>query len=188
MSDADELWLLSFYRTSEISGALFFGRLARTLRQGRNQMDMTKHFADEAQHARWWTECIDALGEEPLRLPDAYQDQYVAAAGVPANLMEVLALTQVFERRVIGQYARHAKVADLAVPVKETLQRIMQDERWHIEWVGRALSEMEPEFGKEAIDDALQRYTAADQEVYRATITEHADRLDALFHRGEGRA
>ena len=54
----NELWLLSFYRTSEISGSLFFGKLARTLRPGPIQIDMTKHFADEANHAWYWTECI----------------------------------------------------------------------------------------------------------------------------------
>ena len=31
-----ELWMLSFYRTSEISGALFFGRLARSLTSRRD--------------------------------------------------------------------------------------------------------------------------------------------------------
>ena len=36
-------WILSFYRTSEISGALFFGELARSLRPSAIQQDMTRH-------------------------------------------------------------------------------------------------------------------------------------------------
>ena len=52
MATTDNLhWILSFYRTSEISGALFFGQLANALRPSRIQADMTRHFADEAQHA-----------------------------------------------------------------------------------------------------------------------------------------
>lgn len=176
-----ELWLLSFYRTSEISGSLFFGKLARTLRPGPIQIDMTKHFADEASHAWFWTECIREMGSEPLKLSDAYQDQYVSAAGMPANLMEVLAITQVFERRVINQYTRHARLPDLAGPVARTLERIMQDELWHIEWVKKALESMEPEYGKETIERTLERLRAADREVYLKTTQEHEQRLDALF-------
>jgi len=181
MTNENELWLLSFYRTSEISGALFFGKLARTLRPGRIQCDMTRHFADEAQHAWLWTECIAALGAEPFKLADAYQDQYVAAAGLPANLMEVLALTQVFERRVIRQYTEHARAPGLPAPIQGTLSRIMADEKWHIQWVRDALAQMEPEYGAETIEATLRRYREADEQVYRQTLQEHGERLRALF-------
>lgn len=176
----NELWLLSFYRTSEISGALFFGRLARSL-SGPIQHDMTKHFADESLHSWYWTSCIRKLGAEPLKLADAYQDQYVSVAGLPANLMEVLALTQVFERRVINQYALHSRVPNLKVEVAETLERIMQDEKWHIEWVGKALKQMELDYGPENVKAALTRYTDADREVYLKTMAEHEDRVKDLM-------
>ena len=63
-----ERWLLSFYRSSEISGALFFGRLANVIRDPRVQLDLTRHFADESQHARWfsWDEADD-VADESLR-------------------------------------------------------------------------------------------------------------------------
>jgi len=178
-----ELWLLSFYRTSEISGALFFGRLARSLRSSAIQVDMSKHFADEAQHAWYWTRCIHDLGAQPLKLDDAYQDQFAGAAGVPANLMEVLAITQVFERRVISQYARHRRVEGLHPLVGETLDRIMQDERWHIDWVQKALESMEPEYGRETIEATVRRFWEADREVYQRTVQEHEQRIGALLGR-----
>lgn len=178
--DQNELWLLSFYRTSEIGGALFFGRLARTLQPGANQRDMSRHFADEAQHAWLWTSCIERLGAHPLSLTDAYQDQYVAAAGLPINLMEVLALTQVFEGRVINQYARHQRAPGLHPVVGETLERIVDDERWHLEWVRRALREMEPAYGKERIDETVRRFREADEAVYRQTVHEHEQRIAHL--------
>jgi len=179
--DENELWLLSFYRTSEISGSLFFGKLARTLRSGPIQIDMTKHFADEAQHAWYWTECIRDLGAKPLKLSDAYQDQYASTAGMPANLMEVLAITQVFERRVINQYTRHVKSLDLKPPIARTLEKIMQDELWHLSWVKQALETMEPEYGRETIEKTIERFRAADREVYANTMKEHEERLRALF-------
>lgn len=173
-------WLLSFYRTSEISGALFFGQLARGLRPSAIQQDMTRHFADEAQHARYWTDCLAQLGSDPLRLGCSYQDQYVSAAGMPANLMEVLAITQVFERRVVSQYALHARAPGIPSPVQDTLEKIMVDERWHLQWVHQALNRLAPTYGRDCIQQTLQRFTAADCEVYARTLAEHRERVDHL--------
>jgi len=176
-----ELWLLSYYRISEISGSLFFGRLARVLRPSAIQHDLSKHYADEAQHAWYWTDCIDRLGAKPLKLPSAYQDQYLEAAGLPANLMEILAITQVFERRVINQYAKHRAVPDLGPEVADTLDRILQDERWHVTWVRDALAGMEARYGRDHILATLRHHREADRAVYANTIAEHDASVAALF-------
>ena len=102
-------WLLSYYRSSEINGALFFGRVARTVR-GPLQVDVTHHFSDEANHASYWTQCIADLGHTAIKQNRSYQDQYLEAVGAPASLMEVMAITQVFEKRVIGQYHQHLRL------------------------------------------------------------------------------
>ena len=177
----DEHWVLSYYRTSEINGSLFFGRLARTLKPSPIQHDLTKHFADEAQHAWYWTDCLGRLGTRPIKLSDAYQDQYLEAAGLPANLMEIMAITLVFERRVINQYAKHLAVPDLRIEVKETIERIMQDERWHVQWVRDALAGMGDKYGKDNIAATLRRFKEADREVYAHTLQEHEARLGFLL-------
>src|SRR5687768_16731112 len=124
MSLADnDRWLLSYYRSSEINGALFFGRVARTIR-GALQAEVTHHFADEAAHAHYWTTCLSDLDSVPLALGRGYQDQYLEAVGMPANLMEVMAITQVFEKRVIGQYRRHLRHAAIHPAVKQTIEKI----------------------------------------------------------------
>ncbi len=184
MIGENERWLLSFYRASEIAGALFFGRLASVLKPGRVQVDLSRHFADEAQHAWYWTDCLAQLGAEPLRLDDAYQRRYTAALGVPASLMEVLAITSVFERRVINQYARHARSPRIDPAVRAVLARIMEDERWHIHWVSRALRTLAREHGKDAVTAAVRRCQTADREIYRELTTEHAERVRALFEEG----
>lgn len=181
MLNENEKWLLSFYRTSEISGALFFGRLTKTLRSGQNQIDMTKHFADEAQHAWLWTDCLTKLKAQPIALADAYQDQYSSAIGIPANLMEVFAITQVFEKRVVNQYARHSNIEGLHPVIKETIGTIMKDEKWHLEWVKRALTEMEGEYGKDHIQQTIDRFAKADEEVYKKTLQEHEERVIYLL-------
>lgn len=187
MLTENELWVLSFYRTSEISGALFFGRLARSLRPGPIQRDLTRHFADESAHAWYWTDCLERLGSRPLRLDQSYQDQYIEAAGLPVNIMEILAITQVFEKRVIGQYSLHSTVPGLQPEVHDTLRRIMEDEKWHIQWIREALANLEGEYGRDTIEKTVARYTQADREVYEKTLDEHAERLrDLIRGRAEG--
>ena len=184
MIDENLRWLLSFYRVSEISGALFFGQLSRAMRAGPNQKDMTQHFADEAQHAAYWSQCLAQFGSEPLKIGRAYQDQYAAAAGMPVNMMEVLAITQVFERRVFNQYAKHSRVPNLQPEIVRTLDEIMVDEKWHLSWIGEALKSMEPEYGVDHIQVTLRRFRDADKEVYAKTTQEHQERVEALFGGG----
>jgi hypothetical protein len=175
----NERWLLSFYRSSEINGALFFGRVARTIR-GPLVADVTHHFADESTHASLWTRCLTDLDLTPIKVRKAYQDQYLAAVGVPANLMEIMAITQVFERRVIGQYRRHLRYEGTHPAVRSTIERIMLDERWHISYVGDALHAMEDLYGAGLIADTLARFRAADDEVYAKTLAEYGDRMEFL--------
>jgi len=183
MIHEDDHWILSFYRVSEISGALFFGRLARSLKSGPIQRDMTKHFSDESLHAWYWTQCIERLGAHPLKLRDSYQDQYLVEAGLPANIMEVLAITQVFEKRVIGQYSLHRSLPGIAPEIQETLARIMEDEKWHLEWIRDALVSLEPEYGRDRIDATLRRFTEADEHVYAKAVDEHTERIRDLIAR-----
>ena len=158
MISSDEIWILSYYRLSEITGSQFFGRVARTLGGHPLHAELTKHYADEAQHAWLWTDCLRRLGQPPIKLNSAYQDQYGAVIGAPANLMEVLAVTQVFEQRVIGQYAIHLKRPGLDPAVRDTLETIMLDERWHLAWVRKALEAMKADYGEVAVSKALERW------------------------------
>jgi hypothetical protein len=175
--DENDLWLLSFYRTSEINGSLFFGQLARSISPGPIQRDLTKHFADEAAHAWYWTRCTERLGALPQRVDGAYQDQYLAAVGIPVNVMEILALTQIFERRVINQYSRHLHSPGVHPEIAETLKTILHDEKWHLKWIHDALKGLEPEYGKDYVAKTLERYSAADAEIYKKLQREHGERL-----------
>jgi hypothetical protein len=181
MNTTEETWVLSFYLASEQAGAAFFGRLARLLRSGDIKRDMTRHHQDEDRHAGLWAGCLDRMGLARCDTDGVYQDRYLQAVGVPANLMEALAITQVFERRVMQQYARHARLPDTHPEVRGTLQTIMVDERWHVAWIREALAGLAPEYGAETIAATLARYARADQEVYGRVTSEHADRLSHLL-------
>ncbi len=175
----NERWLLSYYRASEINGALFFGRVARTVR-GPLLVDVTHHFTDEANHANYWTQCLHEMDLTPVPQNRAYQDQYLEAVGMPANVMEVMAITQVFEKRVIGQYGRHQRYAGTHPLARATIQKIMLDERWHVKYVRDALADLAGRYGAELIDTTLTRFTMADDEVYAKTLEEYGQRLEFL--------
>ena len=176
----NDRWLLSFYRSSEIDGAVFFGKVAETVRSGQLGADVAQHFADEAKHAAIWTRCLLDLDVEPLRIRRSYQSQYFEAVGAPANLMEVLAITQVFEKRVIGQYRRQLHHAATHPRVRAALDEIMDDERWHLQYVRRALGAMRERHGAERVATTLGRYARADEEVYARTLAEYGDRMAFL--------
>ncbi|MGH8791331.1 MAG: ferritin-like domain-containing protein [Stackebrandtia sp.] len=176
----NDLWLLSYYRSSEINAALFFGRVARTVKTGKLQAEVTHHFADEANHARYWNECVNELDANPIKLRESYQDEYLNTIGMPANLMEVMAITQVLEKRVIGQYRQHLRVPDIHPAVRHTIEKIMVDERWHIQYVRDALTEMEGQYGADYVNETIDRFTAGDQEVYAKRLGEYGQRIDFL--------
>lgn len=173
----NERWLMSFYRLSEIAGAEFFARLARFLPAGQLQVNMTKHFADESNHAWFWTKAIDDMGFKAEKPKNSYQDAYLEAAGLPVNMMEVLAITHVFEKRAAKMYSTHLKLGDLAAPIESTIRDILVDEAWHVKWVADELKLMEGKFGKQNIQDTLAGYKRADQEVYQKTISEYEERI-----------
>src|SRR5262249_25680558 len=172
--------------SGEISGGRLSGRGAPTGKGGGLRAEVPPHFADGANHARSWTDCVTDLGGEPIKLRDAYQDRYLEAAGPPVNLMEVMAVTQVFEKRVIGQYRQHLLVPDLHPRIRQTLEQIMVDERRHIKYVRDALQEVESRYGAEPTGAALDRFTGADEEVYAWTLAEQGERVAFLHGRESG--
>jgi hypothetical protein len=176
----NDRWLLSYYRSSEIQAALFFGRVARIVKGGPLQVEVTHHFADEANHARYWSDCICDLEGTAIKLRESYQDQYLEAIGVPVNLMEVMAVTQVLEKRVIGQYHKHLRAPDVNPRVRQTIEQIMIDERWHIQYVRDALTQMSDRYGAAHIEQTIARFTRADQEVYEKTLGEYGERVAFL--------
>ena len=100
----NDLWILSYYRESELAGGLVMGRLARETDDDDLRVHLTAHCAEEAHHALLWTKTILKVGGTPKRVAETYQTRYYAEIGMPASLLEILTLTQVFERRVIRHF------------------------------------------------------------------------------------
>lgn len=166
----NDLWILSYYRESELAGGLVMGRLARETDDDDLRVHLTEHCAEEAHHAWLWTECILKVGGTPKRVAETYQTRYYAEIGMPTSLLEILTLTQVFERRVIKHFRAHLKWPNTHPEVAATLQRMIEDEIGHISWVKDRLDRYAAEKGEAVVSETMRRFTEVDERVYEAAM------------------
>ncbi len=163
--DKAEVSLLNFYRASELHGGLILGQMARRMRDPDLILRLTKHSAEEVMHAQLWTETIVAVGGKPAPVRDTYQNRYVEIVGAPISLLEVLALTQVFERRVYRHFMLHLRMPGVHPVVAATLDRMLEEEKGHLSWVKHWLDEQARTRGIE-VRNVLRQYAHADQRIY----------------------
>jgi demethoxyubiquinone hydroxylase (CLK1/Coq7/Cat5 family) len=166
-----ELRRLDFYRASELHGGLLLGRLVRRARDPELMLDLTRHAAEEVAHAQLWTETILAVGGRPRPPGDTYQARYARALGPVTSLFEVLALTQVFERRVYQHFIDHARLPETHSKVRATLLRMVEEEKDHLAWVKRWLDREEAR-GR-PVRRTLRRFGRVDAVVYDELIREY---------------
>jgi acyl carrier protein len=186
----NDLWILSYYRESELAGGLVMGRLARETDDDDLRVHLTEHCAEEAHHAWLWTQTILKVGGTPKRVAETYQTRYYAEIGMPASLLEILTLTQVFERRVIRHFRAHLKWPDVHPAVAETLHRMIEDEVGHISWVKDRLDRYAAEKGEAIVAETMRRFTEVDERVYEAAMRyrDNARELLDPALRGNGQA
>ncbi|HVF40836.1 MAG TPA: ferritin-like domain-containing protein [Gemmatimonadaceae bacterium] len=177
-TDKAEISLLNFYRASELHGGLILGQMVRRTREPELILQLTRHSAEEVMHAQLWTETIIAIGGRPAPVRDTYQNRYVEAVGTPISLLEVLALTQVFERRVYRHFTLHLKRPGLHPVVAATLRRMLDEERGHLSWVKHWLDEQSRLRGS-VVRDVIRRYALADREIYDVLAAEYGFRSAA---------
>ena len=166
----NDLWILSYYRESELAGGLVMGRLARETDDDDLRVHLTEHCAEEAHHAWLWTETILKVGGTPKRVAETYQTRYYAEIGMPASLLEILTLTQVFERRVIRHFRAHLKWPNVHPAVADTLHRMIEDEVGHLSWVKDRLDRYAAERGEAVVAETMRRFTEVDERVYEAAM------------------
>jgi demethoxyubiquinone hydroxylase (CLK1/Coq7/Cat5 family) len=173
-----EIALLNFYRASELHGGLILGQMVRRTRDPELILNLTRHSAEEVMHAQLWTETIIAVGGRPAPVRETYQTRYAEEVGTPISILEILALTQVFERRVYRHFTEHARQPGVHPAIAATLRRMLEEERDHLIWVKRWLDAQSAHRSSE-VREVMQRYTAADTRVYAAISAEYGWRLAA---------
>jgi hypothetical protein len=154
-------WRLNWYRQGELDGAMLLGRAVRSAPDAALMASLTRHSAEEAEHSRLWSAAISAMGLPHLRILRSYQSFYADEGALPGDLVEVLALTHVFERRVDRLFRRELADPATPAPVRDALRTMLDDERGHLAWVAAQLRR-EPR-----AESLLRRYAEADEAVFR---------------------
>ena len=170
--NAVELARLNFYRASELHGGLVLGQLVRRVRDGELMLNLTRHSAEEVKHAQLWTETIIEVGGRPAPVRETYQRRLAMRVGVPSSVFQVLALTQVFERRVYAHFIRHARLQGTHRAVRICLERMIDEEKDHLSWVHDWLR-AEGERRHIDVNALMHSYADADLGVYRELLSEH---------------
>jgi rubrerythrin len=161
-----EIAVFSYYRNAEQHGANLLFRLLRHLDDQDAQIALSQHLADETRHAWLWTERIVRAGHKPLIVCDGYQTRIGRAAGVPRDVIDLMALTVVVEQRALRRYQHHLRRPDLDPDTEEILRKVTQDEAWHIDWIRQHGRKVAADRGKpERFDEAMTRYRAIDKDV-----------------------
>ena len=167
-----EIELLNFYRASELHGGLVLGQMVARARDTQLALDLTRHSAEEVVHAQLWTETIIALRGDVRPVRDTYQRYYARLVGAPTTMLEVLAITQVFERRVYRHFTEHLHRPGTHSQICTTLWRMIDEEKGHLNWVARWLKRRTLEGA--AVSEIMRRYEEADEEVYATLLRRYA--------------
>jgi bacterioferritin (cytochrome b1) len=160
-----ELWVLNFYRNSELHGALLMGRLARTLTANSLLVHVTRHCATEARHAAMLSETIAAVGGSIDPHITTVQEHYSAKGGVPTSLIDVLVLSDVLEHRVLTTYRAHL-TREVAPPIRQCLTEILhemeeEEDGEHAGWIEEVLRT----HPQESVETANRKWHAIDAAV-----------------------
>ena len=171
-----ELWLLNFYRNSELHGALLMGRLARSLSGTEMLANVTRHCATEAHHAALLTDLIAELGEKLDPQLETIQEYYSREGGVPTELVDVLVLSDVLEHRVLVSYREHLNASGIDPGVRKALEQILEEEEEHgggeDAWLEQALQHLP----QSQVTESRRRWRAIDVKV-AAQIHHQLDRM-----------
>ncbi|HEX6132770.1 MAG TPA: ferritin-like domain-containing protein [Longimicrobiales bacterium] len=176
--DSTELSRLNFYRASELHGGLVLGQLVQRVRDPELTLNLTRHSAEEVRHAQLWTETILEVGGEPHPLRDTYQRRLAHIVGAPASVFQVLALTQVFERRVFRHFIQHARIPGTHAAVRGALEQMIEDEKGHLSWVADWL-QVEAERRRVDLRSVMDQFAVADARVYGELLYEYGFRIAA---------
>jgi rubrerythrin len=168
----EELQILSFYRASELAGAMLLGKLALHTNLDQLRIPLTEQCLEEARHAWMLTETIQRLGAVPLKVTRTYQSELGKILGFPESTLEILCFTRVLEVVALEAYQQHVRLPRVTPEVRTTLEAIIEDEVGHIDWIQAELDKrVEGPDG-----DAVRRAIAAAESASReASQTLYAD-------------
>lgn len=162
---ADELYVVSFYRASELAGSTLLGKLALHTNHERLRVPLTEQCLEEARHAWMLTETIQKLGAVPLKITHTYQSELGKILGVPESTVDILCWTRVLEVVALETYQKHIAMPNVTPEVRDTLAAIVDDEVGHLDWIQAELEKYADGPDGAMVKQAVAQAEAASHEV-----------------------
>lgn len=175
-----ELWILSNYAASELSGALILGARARQTDDDYIRTQCIWHCHEEMGHSLLWIGLIQKLGGKPLEVHDKEGDHYYARAGMPKSDIDLMSFVHVFERRVPFHLSQHAARPNIHPLVKKLIARLVQDEEMHLAWILKEIKKRVEGGQEQEMFASLERHAKIEQEVYEEYLKLLASQGGAL--------
>lgn len=166
----EEIWHLSYYRASEMAGAVVMNKMAARAGDDELRARLTWHFAEEARHAWRWTELLRVLGADPIEVEETYQSNYFRSVGIPRNEIELLAITWVFERRVAWLFAMHRRWPQVHPSIRAVLDDMCSEESPHLHWIHDRLAARQAKGSDDSIAALIVEYEEIDERVARGEL------------------
>lgn len=160
--------ILNLYRASELHGGLILGQMVRRTSDVRLIVNLTRHSAEQLVNARVWTETIIRANGSLIPVETLY-DRRVSLGGAPLTIIDTLAVVQVVESETCAHLITRLDNGDVHPIFDDTMKRMIEVERRHIDWVKAWLYDESRQYQKE-VRRAIRRYSAS------ATETEPAFR------------
>jgi len=95
-----------------------------------------------------------------------YQSEYGRRLGFPQDIIEVFCLTQVFEKRSVSHYRGHLGLERTPDLVKKTLEQMIDDEAYHLDWIRKELDLCAGDGRAAEVEDAMLRFQRMDEAVH----------------------
>ena len=154
-----ELWVMNFFRNSELHGALLMGRLARTLSDTDLLANATRHCATEARHAAMLSETIASVGGRIDPRIETVQERYSSKEAFRHRSSICSCSPRCSKSGCWARTARYMHRNDVHPSVRETLREIIQEmeqeeEGEHAGWIDEALHSLP----REAVEAAEGRW------------------------------
>jgi uncharacterized protein YbjT (DUF2867 family) len=143
--DNRENAVLNLYRASELHGGLILGQVVRRATDSRLIVNLTRHAAEQLVNARIWTETIIRGGGTLLAAVETLYDRRVSKGQPPVSIRDALSVVQMVERQTHAQLVAHLGKGDVHPLFDDTLKRMIDVERRHIDWVNAWLRSNETE-------------------------------------------
>jgi len=171
-------WKFNWYRQSELDGSLLLGRMVKFAPDAWTLSHLIGHAAEEAHHSLLWSEVIQKLTLPLIQVQRSYQSFFLLQNRPPTSLLEVLAFTHIFEKRVHITFTRELNDPRTPETARAAYRQMIEDEKGHLGWVAEWLGR------QPNARDVLKGYEDIDRQVfnYLEPYRDHLWDLEGLGH------